>query len=205
MKKKRLVVATRNPGKVLELARLLASDAIELVAIGVVDPAMADVVEDADSFEGNALKKAREVARHTGALALGDDSGLEVDALDGAPGIQSARYSGEGPAANVDKLLRALDRVPASERTARFRCVLALVDPNDESAALVVRGACEGHIGRVRRGEHGFGYDPVFVPIVGDGRTMAELDDAEKDAISHRGVACRALAPQLDAWLRARG
>lgn len=202
---KRLVVATRNPGKVLELARLIALPGIELVAIEAADPAMPDVVEDATSFEGNALKKAREVALHTGSLALGDDSGLEVDVLDGAPGIHSARWSGNGAKANVDKLLRELDRVPASERTARFRCVLALVDPKDEAGSLLVHGTCEGHIARVPKGAHGFGYDPVFVPIAGDGRTMAELGDAEKDALSHRGMACRALAPKLDAWLRARG
>jgi XTP/dITP diphosphohydrolase len=202
---KRLVVATRNPAKVLELGRLVALEGLELVAIEAVDPAMPDVVEDATTFEGNALKKAREVALHTGSLALGDDSGLEVDALDGAPGIHSARWSGNGAKANVDKLLRELDRVPASERTARFRCVLALVDPKDEAATLVATGVCEGHIARVPKGTHGFGYDPVFVPISSDGRTMGELSDAEKDAISHRGIACRGLAPKLDAWLRARG
>lgn len=205
MSARKLVVATRNPGKVVELARLVALPGLELVAIEAVDPVMPDVVEDATSFEGNAIKKARETALHTGSLALGDDSGLEVDALGGAPGIHSARWSGGGAKANVDKLLRELEGVEDARRTARFRCVLALVDPRDPEATLLVSGACEGRIAHAPRGEHGFGYDPVFVPTACDGRTMAELGDVEKDAVSHRGLACRALAPKLDAWLRARG
>jgi XTP/dITP diphosphohydrolase len=201
----RLVVATRNPGKVLELARLVALPGLELVAIGELDPSMPDVVEDADSFDGNAIKKARETALHTALCALGDDSGLEVDALGGAPGIHSARWSGGGAKANVEKLLRELAGVPDERRTARFRCVLALVDPESDARTMIVRAACEGRIAHAPRGAHGFGYDPVFVPDACDGRTMAELGDAEKDAVSHRGLACRALAPQLDAWLRHAG
>ncbi len=197
-------MATRNPSKMIELARLVALPGLDLRSIDAVDAAMRDVVEDATSFEGNAIKKAREVARHTGALALGDDSGLEVDALGGAPGIHSARFSGGGAQANVAKLLTLLDGVGDERRSARFRCVLALVDPRDLERPLLVSGTCEGRIAHAPRGEHGFGYDPVFVPSLCDGRTMAELDDAEKDAVSHRGVACRALAPALDAWLRAR-
>jgi len=199
----RIVVATRNPGKVVELGRLLALPSVELVAIQALDASMPDVIEDAGTYDGNAIKKAREVALHTQALALGDDSGLEVDALDGAPGVHSARYSGLGTRANVDKLLGALAHVDDARRTARFRCVLALVDPRDPDHPLLARGTCEGAIGRVARGDHGFGYDPVFVPR-GETRTMAELADREKDAISHRGNACRALAPLLDPWLRAR-
>ena len=200
---RRLVVATRNPGKVVELARLVAFPGVELASVDALDPSMPDVVEDAASFEGNAIKKAREVAAYFGALALGDDSGLEVDALGGAPGIHSARYSGEGPKGNVAKLLAALENVDDARRTARFRCVLALIDPNDPEPVLVT-GVCEGRIARVPRGEHGFGYDPIFVPSACDGRSMAELDDAEKDAVSHRGIACRALAPLLASWLPAR-
>jgi XTP/dITP diphosphohydrolase len=200
----RLVVATRNPGKVVELARLVAFPGITLATVDELDPSMPDVVEDADSFEGNAIKKASEVARHFSALALGDDSGLEVDALGGAPGIHSARWSGGGAKANVEKLLRELESVEDARRTARFRCVLALVDPNDASATLLVHGTCEGRIARAPRGVHGFGYDPVFVPSACDGRTMAELGDGEKDAVSHRGLACRALAPKLGAWLAGR-
>jgi len=199
----RLVVATRNPGKVVELARLVAMPGVELVAIDAIDPAMADVIEDANSFEGNAIKKASEVARHTGSIALGDDSGLEVDALGGAPGIHSARWSGGGAKANVDKLLRELEGIDDARRTARFRCVLAVVDPRDLSATLLADGRCEGRIAHAPRGAHGFGYDPVFVPADHE-VTMAELGDAEKDAISHRGLACRALAPRLRTWLASR-
>ncbi len=201
----RLVVATRNPGKVIELARLVARPDLEIVAIEALDPSMPDVIEDATSFEGNAIKKAREVAMRTAEIALGDDSGLEVDALGGAPGIHSARWSGGGAKANVDKMLRELEAVADDARGARFRCVLALVDPRDPGSPLLVSGTCEGRIARARRGEHGFGYDPIFVPSACDGRTMAELGDEEKDAVSHRGLACRALGPMLDAWLRARG
>lgn len=200
----RLVVATRNPGKVIELARLVALPGLELIAVEALDPSMPDVIEDADSFEGNAITKARETALHVRSLALGDDSGLEVDALGGAPGIHSARWSGGGAKANVEKLLRELENVEDAKRTARFRCVLALVDPSAPASTLLVSGACEGVIARAPRGAHGFGYDPVFVPSACDGRTMAELGDEEKDAVSHRGLACRALAPKLEAWLRAR-
>jgi XTP/dITP diphosphohydrolase len=197
----RIVVATRNPGKVVELARLLALPSIELIAIGDVDPAMPDVDEDATSYDGNAIKKACTTALHTGAIALGDDSGLEVDALGGAPGIHSARYSGGGAKANVVKMLAALESI--ENRSARFRCVLAVVDPRDADRPLIVRGTCEGAIAPAPRGEHGFGYDPIFVPR-GETRHMAELGDREKDAISHRGAACRALAPLLVPWLAAR-
>ena len=200
----RIVVATRNPGKVVELARLVARPGIELVAVEALDGSMPDVIEDAASFEGNATKKAREVAAYFGTIALGDDSGLEVDALGGAPGIHSARWSGGGAKANVEKLLRDLEPVDDANRSARFRCVLALVDPREGADVLLVSGACEGRIARAPRGAHGFGYDPVFVPLACDGRTMAELGDEEKDAVSHRGLACRELASQLDAWLRAR-
>ena len=197
----RVVVATRNPGKLVELTRLLALPAIELEAL---DPAMPDVVEDGATFEANAIKKAREAALHTGEIAIGDDSGLEVDALGGAPGIRSARYSGLGARANVEKLLVALDGVRDADRSARFRCVLAVVDPRAADATLLVHGVCEGRIASAPCGDHGFGYDPVFIPLASDGRTMAELDDDEKDALSHRGLACRALGSQLEAWLRAR-
>ncbi len=200
---RRLVVATRNPGKVVELARLVSFAGLELASVDAIDPSMPDVLEDETSFEGNAIKKAREVAAYFGALALGDDSGLEVDALGGAPGIHSARYSGEGPKGNVSKLLRALENVDDARRTARFRCVLALIDPKD-AMPLLVSGVCEGRIARAPRGEHGFGYDPIFVPSACDGRSMAELGDEEKDAVSHRGIACRALAPRMASWLAGR-
>ncbi len=201
---RRIVVATRNAGKVPELERLVALPGITLVPVTVLAPDMPDVDETGASFEANAILKARQTALHTGEIALGDDSGLEVDALGGAPGIHSARYSGGGPRANVEKLLAALAGVADAARTARFRCVVAVVDPRDPEAPLLATGRCEGAIARAPRGVHGFGYDPIFVPASHAGVTMAELDDREKDAISHRGVACRALAPQLEAWLAAR-
>ena len=200
----RIVVATRNAGKVPELERLVALPGVSLVPITVLAPEMPDVVETGTTFEANAILKARQTALHTGEIALGDDSGLEVDALGGAPGIHSARYSGAGAKANVEKLLAALEGVPEAARTARFRCVIAVVDPARPDEPLLATGRCEGAIARAPRGAHGFGYDPIFLPVDRDGRTMAELDDAEKDAISHRGVACRALAPSLASWLRAR-
>ena len=200
----RIVVATRNAGKVPELERLVALPGIALVPITLLAPEMPDVVETGTTFEANAVLKARETALHTGEIALGDDSGLEVDALGGAPGIHSARYSGGGPKANVEKLLAALVDVPDAARTARFRCVIAVVDPKRPGEPLLATGRCEGAIARAPRGAHGFGYDPIFLPVDRGGRTMAELADEEKDAISHRGVACRALTSPLAAWLGAR-
>lgn len=219
---RRLVVATRNPGKVVELARLVALPGLQLVAIEVVDPAMPDVIEDADSFEGNAIKKAREVSDATGWPALADDSGLEVDALGGAPGVYSARFhqlSADGSvssalrqvailkpelqtAANNRKLLAALADVPAPERTARFRAVLAFADVDGALGTEVITadGVCEGTILDAPRGQGGFGYDPLFV-VAGGERTMAELDHDAKNAISHRGRAMRAIESQLRVYL----
>ena len=184
----RLVVATRNPGKVRELERLLGGLGLELVS--AADLGLPEVDETGETFEANAILKAEACMQASGLPALGDDSGLEVDALGGAPGVRSARYA--GPAAdaraNVEKLLRALEGVPAAERTARFRCVLALARPDGQR--LLATGTCEGAIALGPRGEGGFGYDPVF--LVGD-RTLAEVTDAEKDARSHRGRACAEL------------
>lgn len=199
-----VIVATKNAHKVHELRLLLKDLPIDLVAVSDQYPDAPTVVEDGLTFEANAEKKARAIAAHTMTLCLADDSGLEVDALGGAPGIHSARYSGAGAKANVEKLLAALEGVPEAARTARFRCVIAVVDPARPDEPLLATGRCEGAIARAPRGAHGFGYDPIFLPVDRDGRTMAELDDAEKDAISHRGVACRALAPSLASWLRAR-
>ena len=152
-----------------------------------------EVVEDAETFEGNARKKATELARRSGLSALADDSGLEVDALGGAPGVYSARFAGPGATdgTNVDKLLGAIVDVDDPARTARFRCVLALAGPSG-AIEHVTDGRCEGRITRERRGEGGFGYDPVFVPA-GETRTMAELTSEEKNARSHRGAAVRAM------------
>jgi XTP/dITP diphosphohydrolase len=175
-----------------------------LVLDGLVDllprPAgLADVVEDAPDLEGNARLKAVAVCRAAGAAAVSDDTGLEVDALDGAPGVYSARYAGEDATYqdNVDKLLRELERVGAMEpadRTARFRTVVMVVRP--DGTELAVEGVVEGVIAAAPRGDGGFGYDPVFVPVEADGRSFAEMGD-EKHDISHRGRGFRALAAAL--------
>lgn len=201
--RRRLLIATTNRGKVAELARLFTDfETLEVVGPDAVGP-LPEVVEDGDTFEANAVKKARSIAAATGLMTLADDSGLEVDALEGAPGVYSARYAGEGArdADNNAKLLAALDGVPDEARGARFRCVLAVVDPERASAELLVtQGAVEGRIGHAPRGRGGFGYDPLFV-VAGGERTMAELAPEEKERVSHRAEASRAMRDALGAWL----
>jgi XTP/dITP diphosphohydrolase len=193
----RVVVATRNRGKLRELLPLLADAGLdfELVAIDELAPD-AELREDALTFEDNALAKARQAAAATGLPALADDSGLEVDALAGAPGVHSARYAGVGAtdAANNAKLLEALRGLPAERRTARYRCVAAFVDPA-RGLELWRAGACEGRLLEAPRGDGGFGYDPLFA--IPSGRTMAEVPLDEKNRISHRAAAFRALAAAL--------
>jgi XTP/dITP diphosphohydrolase len=190
---RRVVVATRNRGKLAEIRRLLAGLPLELVGLDAAGP-VAEVVEDGDTFEANAAKKAREVAAATGLPALADDSGLEVDALGGAPGVGSARFAGEGATdeANNRLLLERLATVPAPQRTARFRCVLAFADPAGPSGPRLhlEEGVCEGHIAAAPRGQGGFGYDPLFVPS-GMEQSMAEVPPELKDSLSHRGQATR--------------
>ena len=197
-----LVFATRNPGKLVELRQLLP----ELEVLDVDEAArrtgreIPEVEEDADTFVGNAAKKAREVSAASGLPALADDSGLEVDALGGAPGVWSARYAGEpaNDAANNAKLLAALAGVPAERRTARFRAVLALADPAGPLGDRVITasGACEGVILDAPRGTGGFGYDPLFyAPEIG--QTFAEAGVGPKSDLSHRARAMRALLPHL--------
>ncbi len=193
----RLVLATKNVGKLREYQRLLAGvPELELLTMDVLSVAV-EVVEDRDTFVGNALKKATEVAAATELPCLADDSGLEVDALDGRPGVRSARYAGDDAtdADNNAKLLEELGGVADDARTARFRCAIAVVDPNGRELA-VVEGACEGRIGRELRGTHGFGYDPLFVPD-GYAQTMAELGPDTKNRISHRAEAAAKLVPLL--------
>jgi XTP/dITP diphosphohydrolase len=193
---KRVVVASRNRHKVVEIAELLAGTGLELVGIDQVAPGVA-LVEDEPTFEGNALAKARQAAAATGLPALADDSGLEVDALSGAPGVWSARYAGEpsDDGRNNEKLLVELRGVPTAARTARYRCVAAYVDPA-AGVEITRAGACEGRILEAGQGTGGFGYDPLFF-IAPLGRTMAEIDLGEKNALSHRGAAFRALAQAL--------
>ncbi|MDQ3036564.1 MAG: RdgB/HAM1 family non-canonical purine NTP pyrophosphatase [Myxococcota bacterium] len=203
-KARTLVVATRNQGKLEEFRRILGD--LGLTILGAAELALPEVEEDGATFEDNATKKAREAAAASGLMTLADDSGLEVDALFGAPGVQSARYSGGGGAeANVRKLLVALESTPDTGRSARFRCVLALADPSGPlgDEVLLADGRCEGTIIRAPRGGGGFGYDPVFVPE-GAAATMAELDSTQKDAISHRGQACAAMKAHLVEYLRRR-
>ncbi len=191
----RLVCASANPDKVAEIA-LVLDGLVDLIARPI---GLADVVEDAPNLEGNARLKARALCQASGAAAVSDDTGLEVDALGGAPGVESARYAGVGAsyADNVAKLLAELDRVGAHEapqRTARFRTVVMVVRPDGSEVA--VEGSVEGVIAAAPRGDGGFGYDPLFVPVEGDGRTFAEMG-AEKHEISHRGRAFRALAAAI--------
>jgi XTP/dITP diphosphohydrolase len=190
----RLVLATANPGKVVEIEGLLG-DRVELVPRPAGVP---DVVEDADTLEGNARLKAVALVAATGLPAVADDTGLEVEALGGAPGVRSARYAGEeGDAVrNVAKLLAELAARPdPADRRARFRTVALVRWPDGRE--LVAEGSVAGTIALERAGDGGFGYDPVFVPDGGGGRTFAELTLAEKQAVSHRGRAFRALATLL--------
>jgi XTP/dITP diphosphohydrolase len=195
-----LLLASANQGKLRELRTILAGLPVELVGLteaGLGDPP--EVEETGDTFLENALLKARAYAAWSGRAAVADDSGLEVDALGGAPGVRSARYAGEGAGdrANLDKLLAALAGVPPERRTARFRCAAVLVDP--EGGEWHAEAAWEGRVLDAPRGTGGFGYDPVFLPDGWD-RTSAEVDQVTKDAASHRGKAFRALRPAIEQW-----
>lgn len=206
-----LLAATSNPHKLHELRAIFAPLGWRVLSLddvrGPGAPAFPEPAEDGETFEANATKKALAYARMTGRACLADDSGLEVDALGGAPGVHSAYYAGVGAnraerdAANNARLLRELETVPDDRRSARFVCVMALAKPDARSPHGVhllhlARGEFAGTIGRSPRGTNGFGYDPLL--ITSDGRTSAELSDEEKNARSHRGAAARAMA----AWLR---
>jgi XTP/dITP diphosphohydrolase len=190
----RLLLATNNPGKVREFRRLLVGVPYEVVTprdLGIE----LDVVEDGTTYAENAIKKAESFAEAGGCAALADDSGIEVDALDGGPGYLSARYGGPGldDEGRVQLLLSELRDVPDVQRGGRFRAVVAVAIPGEETRTF--EGVVEGTIAREVKGEGGFGYDPVFLRP--DGRTTAEYSDEEKDAISHRGQAVRAAAAYL--------
>jgi len=198
-----VVLASRNAHKVLEVARILADADLGIDLVGIDDLAVEgsfgvipDVAETEASFAGNALLKARSLAAHTGLMAISDDSGLCVDALNGMPGILSARWSGKhgDDDANLRLVLDQLVDTPTERRGAFFVCAAAVVTPN--GVERVVEGRLDGWLTTERRGAHGFGYDPVFVPD-GETRTTAEMAPAEKDAISHRGRAFRGLAPHV--------
>jgi XTP/dITP diphosphohydrolase len=200
-----LVLATSNEGKLAELRTLLQDLPIELVSYADVLGEKRSLPEDGDTFEANAIQKARAVCQLTALFALADDSGLEVDALAGRPGVRSARFAHERAtdAENNAALLRAMEEVEEGARSARFRCVLALASPWD-SEVRVSEGRCEGSISRTPRGSGGFGYDPLFVVSEGGGRAMAELTEAEKNAISHRGRAVLAMRAVLLEVINAR-
>jgi XTP/dITP diphosphohydrolase len=193
----KLIVASKNSGKIKEFKRILqlASQDIELVT----DLAIPDVAETGATFEENALLKALTIAKFAGIPAIADDSGLAVDALNGAPGILSARWSGGGDLENINKLLGELKDVSDSQLGAKFVAVIAIAKPSGEN--LVVRGELLGNIRRSATGDNGFGYDPVFEPIKGDGRTLAEMSPAEKDSISHRAAALAQITPMITPFL----
>lgn len=197
----RIVLATANPGKIRELRSLLPPN-VEVVsapALGIRLPP-----ETGETFVENALLKARVAAQESGLIALADDSGLEVDALGGRPGVHSARYAGEhaDDAQNIARLLRELRHVPLSQRTARFRAVVAIVAPDGREA--VVEGTVKGCIAEKPRGRGGFGYDPVFIPC-GHDRTFAEMTLEEKNRLSHRAQALQRAVPILLDWLGCTG
>jgi XTP/dITP diphosphohydrolase len=194
--RQQVVLASRNAHKISEMARILddAGLHVDVVGIDAFDD-VPEVPETEATFAGNALLKARAVCAATGVPAASDDSGLCVDALNGMPGVLSARWSGgKGDVANLELVLAQLGDTPDNRLAAQFRCAVALVLPDGREA--VVHGEMVGHLVREPRGANGFGYDPIFVPE-GDSRTSAELTDIEKDAISHRGNALRALVPVL--------
>lgn len=206
MARRTVVVATANKNKVRELKALFEDLPLELVSVASLTNRRIEVVEDGDTFEENARKKARGYAAALAMPALADDSGLEVDALNGDPGVRSARYAGEDvtDADNTKKLLHNLAALGDSvgPRTARFRCVLTLFDPTQPDRLVEGTGVCEGFIAPAPRGQGGFGYDPVFLvrDVPGD-RTMAELSEEEKNVVSHRARAALDLRQRLREWL----
>lgn len=191
------LLATHNQKKRAELERILAPLGVQVLTAEQAGVRLTDVEETGETFRENAILKAESGCRESGLPCVADDSGLEVDALNGAPGVYSARYAGEhgNDGRNIDKLLHALRDVPQDARTARFVCTACCALP--DGTQILSRGECAGSIAFARSGDGGFGYDPVFVPDEADGRSMAELADAEKDAISHRRRALEMLAAAL--------
>lgn len=193
----KFLLATHNKKKRAELARILAPLGVEVLTAEEAGVALTDVEETGETFEENAVLKAESGCRESGMPCVADDSGLSVDALDGAPGVYSARYAGEhgNDDKNIEKLLDALQDVPQEKRTARFVCTACCIFP--DGTRILTSGECPGTIAFAGSGSGGFGYDPVFVPAEADGRSMAELSDMEKDAISHRRRALEKLAAEL--------
>lgn len=193
----KFLLATHNQKKRNELQRILSPLLVQVLTAEDAGVELTDVEETGETFEENAILKAESGCRESAMPCVADDSGLEVDALDGAPGVYSARYAGEhgNDDKNIDKLLAALRDVPQAQRTARFVCTVCCAFP--DGTRIITRGECPGVIAFERSGDGGFGYDPVFVPTEADGRSMASLTDGEKDAISHRRRALEKLADEL--------
>lgn len=200
-----IVVATGNRGKLAEIRTLLGDLPVEVLSAGeALGDALPNINEDGDTFVDNARIKARAISQVSMMLTLADDSGLEVDALGGRPGVRSRRFAGEGStdAENNAELLKRMDEIDDQHRTARFRAAIVVIDPwADEE--IVAEGRCEGAIARKPSGTGGFGYDPLFI-VQGKERTMAELNETEKNDISHRGRALRELQPALERIITGR-
>ena len=197
--RRKLILATRNKGKLKEIQVLLSDLDIDIMSLDEAENAP-HVVEDGKTFMENAFKKAKVIAEATGIMALADDSGLEVDALDGAPGVYSARYSGKNAsdASNNEKLLADLEGVSSGKRSAHFSCVIIVYHPSGRLISTKAR--CEGEIAMNPSGDQGFGYDPVFyIPSIK--RTMAQLSPEEKNSLSHRGKALKKLRSELPGFL----
>ena len=197
---KQLIIATRNPGKVKEIRDILAHLPLDIISLNDVED-VPEIVEDGTTFAENARKKAETVQRHTDGIVLADDSGLEVDYLQGAPGIYSARYAGENAydALNNEKLLRELEGVPENQRTARFHCAMAVAASGRET--VVAEGSCPGIIAEEPRGQGGFGYDPLFIVSAYD-KTFAELPLEIKNEISHRSKALTRAVMAIEKLIR---
>lgn len=197
---KEVIIATKNPGKAKEFEHIFAPRGIAVRTL-LDFPEIPDVEETGTTFEANAILKAEAISRLLNRMVIGDDSGLMVDALEGQPGIYSARYAGEqkNDQENIDKVLLELTGLPVDKRTARFYCALAVAVPTQET--ITVSGICEGRILEERRGTHGFGYDPVFY-VPEKGLAMAEMTSSEKNKISHRANALKKLDRVLDSILK---
>jgi len=201
-----ILFATTNRGKLAELRAIFAALPIELLPLSAVLPDLPPIIEDGATFVDNALIKARAACEAAMMVTIAEDAGLEVDALAGRPGVRSARFAKEGAtdSENNAALLAALEEIDDDQRTARFRCSMVLLDPWNEARPEVVHeGRCEGTIARQARGAGGFGYDPLFI-VAGDGRTMAEIEDDEKNRISHRAEAARSMRREIEALIADR-
>jgi len=205
LKPNEIIIASRNRHKIEEIRALLRDLPVKLLSADEVADVPSEIREDGTTFVENAAQKARAVARAARAFAIADDSGLEVPALDGEPGVLSARYAGPEAtdADNNRKLLDRMHALPDKSRRARFRCAVALASPDGE-ILLATEGSCEGRILREPRGDGGFGYDPLFL-VPGQGKTFAELGETVKNRISHRAEAVRAMRHALDEMMAARG